>query len=880
MAEQFIEYEIRADNNEFIQKLKDSEKKARDTSKALDHLTRQKLQLNIDYWALKVDEAKKQLKSLDKDSREAMLLRLDLRTFQNQTTEAKRMFNNYTNTWETWISRLQSKFDWLATKLWWTNTIAWRTIQSIWQWFTELSSMVWWLITKVWLLAVGIGALNIWARALALWDKLEQANISFESMLWSAEKAKQLLYELAVFAKWTPFELIWLRDTAKQLIAFWISADQIIPTLKALWDVSAWLSVPIQQIAYAYWQVKVAGRLMWWELMQFTNAWVPMIEYLSKVMWVAQSEIKQMVSEWEVWFSDVQKAFALMTSEGERFWNLMEKQMPTQTWLWSNFKDEVNLTLESIWTKMLPFSKGVIKILSWILKAVKLLWTWFVVSFTFMNWIIWKFVIDWIAYLANFIWFFANIKTNLWILVDNFWIAFDNLPWAMAKWLDKAIEKFEQFINFLWKWIKKVDNLFGWALSSALWQKWWFQDVTLWRIWNKYWSQPQFKSFQLWETAGKLSWAWDKYLAEQLSKIDKMVEGSFDNQKELNTELTIDELNNTEKVSKAKSWALKKDSDEKEKAIQKEKDDKVRFANEWEKIAIKKADAEKEREKKKQETLEKWKDIIKDYYNEVVDGVEKSKDKIDDFKEKIEETSEKIKDLKKELQESQDNTGVSLAERKLEIEEKINELKNDNPVLSKNYVDQFDTNTLNQNLNSTFAWWLTWKDILEAKKLYEELDYIKQNANLISEENSKIAEDNESQRLVREAQRKQQEIQDKIALAEQEKADLQLKVEAEQVIYDWLDQYRRKLETNFTTFLKWEADTRINELERIRLKAIATANALVKAWITTSASNANNALTTTNNTSSTTINNWNTQVVNVNVWSQLVKTAVVSGKLS
>lgn len=64
-----------------------------------------------------------------------------------------------------------------------------------------------------------------------------------------------MLRDLSNFAKKTPFELTGIRDTAKQLMAMGVSADDMIPTMKALGDVSAGLNVPIERLALNYGQV-------------------------------------------------------------------------------------------------------------------------------------------------------------------------------------------------------------------------------------------------------------------------------------------------------------------------------------------------------------------------------------------------------------------------------------------------------------------------------------------------------------------------------------------------------------------------------------------------------------------------------------------------
>lgn len=49
--------------------------------------------------------------------------------------------------------------------------------------------------------------------------------------------------------------------------------------------------------------------------------------------------------------------------------------------------------------------------------------------------------------MATFIGFFANIKTNLGILGENFKIAFDNIPGAIQAGLNGALRLIETFIQ-------------------------------------------------------------------------------------------------------------------------------------------------------------------------------------------------------------------------------------------------------------------------------------------------------------------------------------------------------------------------------------------------------------------------------------------------
>lgn len=235
----------------------------------------------------------------------------------------------------------------------------------------KLQQSLWWGLKAL----VGLGvtkALSTAAwRAYTLAGNLQQADVAFTTMLGGAEAARRMLQDLSDFAANTPFELTGVRETAKQLLAYNIEAHKIIPTLKALGDVSAGLSVPIQQVAFAYGQVKSAGRLLGQDLRQFTNAGVPIIAELAKNLGVAESKIKDMVSAGKIWFADVEKAFQTMSSEWGKFANLMEKQSDTMMGAWSNLQDSIDSLGEAIWSLFTGEAGGLFKWMASIVEAVK-----------------------------------------------------------------------------------------------------------------------------------------------------------------------------------------------------------------------------------------------------------------------------------------------------------------------------------------------------------------------------------------------------------------------------------------------------------------------------------------------------------------------------
>ncbi len=207
--------------------------------------------------------------------------------------------------------------------------------------------------------AVGIAGAFAVGGLLKLSGQLEQNRIAFTTMLGSAEEADKLLRDLSEFASKTPFTIPGIRQNAKMLLAMGTELDEMLPTLKFLGDVSSGLSVPLERLALNFGQVRVQGRLTGRELRDFSVAGVPLIAELAKNLNLAESEIKDMVSAGDIGFDLVEEAFISMTSEGGKFFNLMDEQSKSLFGQISNITDSLIQLGETMGNEFLPIVKRV-----------------------------------------------------------------------------------------------------------------------------------------------------------------------------------------------------------------------------------------------------------------------------------------------------------------------------------------------------------------------------------------------------------------------------------------------------------------------------------------------------------------------------------------
>lgn len=211
---------------------------------------------------------------------------------------------------------------------------------------------------------------DVGSSIVSLGADMEQTKISFETMLGSADKAAKTLKDLQDFAKVTPFSQKDVITGAKSLLAYGFEAQNLTKDLTTLGDVSAGLSIPINDLIYLYGTLKTQGKAMSKDLMQFAGRGIPIYKELGKVLGVSTAEVSELVSKGKVGFKEVEKAFQNMTAKGSMFGGLMAKQGQSLAGRWSTFKDTLEIMGTNLGTKVLPTLGKMLDTLSSIVNVI------------------------------------------------------------------------------------------------------------------------------------------------------------------------------------------------------------------------------------------------------------------------------------------------------------------------------------------------------------------------------------------------------------------------------------------------------------------------------------------------------------------------------
>ena len=700
----------------------------------------------------------------------------------------------------------------------------------------------------------------LWISLTALWtiksvvnlaDNLEQSQIAFETMLWSWEKATAMLQQLSEFAKKTPFELTWIRDSARQLIAMWVNANDIIPTLKSLWDVSAWLWVSLERLALNYWQVMAQWKLTWRELRDFTMAWVPLLDELSQMLWKTTTQIQDMISKWQISSNDVVQAFQNMTSEWWKFADLMSKQATTLSWLRSNFQDSLNMLWEEIWTQLLPslkdYTQALWKRLDDNIDNIKL---------------VAQEVIDTAKIVADnvisLIWTIGeSLSTFAWFVNDIVWLISDSVAYWMtdtnsitAQWLTWMSWNRHDFFYYVQQWITAIVWSLRTALSVAntlaksIWKKefrtWlyeaWSVSAKKIEVWLTDDSRDIAKKrFQEWKRQMTESYNWMKnYIKNETKDVSKTREAETD---KLYKDLENNYVNQVEKYTSNTYTATKKTLDttsmQLKNAITSSLDMSSVDLNWWSSSWWK-----TKASKQVEELTEEMKSLIKemeDYWKESEKLRKSTRDWIIDWMEEalksVEKLADEIVDLQNKINDLNKEQDVDIASAYLKAEQTLKDYKKEYEwivELSKQFTkSELENESKDREIN-----WFTAKDLLEVKNAYESMQSAfawlsEEQRQLLDEQIQKQREYND----LNDVEKIKYDYEVRIQAVQQELEEKVKAFQEEEKKYEELKKKELTREQKRLDYTRYSADEQLKINQNLIDSYTRLANARIKAWM-------------------------------------------------
>lgn len=586
----------------------------------------------------------------------------DIARTSQELTQAQRQLRNYARTWSEDVSVLWKKFQEVNNTIEKQWNIFQRTMASMKSWLSWVWKLLWWIfaVHKI---------TQFTQKVFQLTSQVEQAKISFTTLLKSEEKALALLHDIDEFAKNTPFNKLGTIQATQRLLAMWFAGENVISVLRTIGDgVSAvgGTDETLNGLITAFGQIQTKGKLVQQELNQIAERWIPVFDILRDKLWLTSEQLGEVgkqgisASEW------LQAIFEWMN---ERYGGAMEKQSKTLQGRRSNLVDSVEM-------KLAKFGATVSSVF-W--DAIDMMWDAVdSVSDQTMN-----------AIGATIVSLFESVK-SIWMAITSFIGEWFKTIWQLISLFysdtAKGSEWTTSYLTGTWRdfflvialWIRSIVGAFSIMLRSVVWIMNLLKNHSgvVWRVmiawrrniaamWVQAFVELAEKTQQLfnkiitkvnntfWTTFDTMSWSFDdlkwfvKSSAEESSKaleeFKKVGQESFAGVGPEIDDLISDLAKTWESFNK--TWDNAVDLDALLQTLYgwwKDGADNLTNATKWTTKAV----------DEQSKAYEEAKEIVIDTYKKVNDEIDKSKSALKKYGEDVEKVGEKFKDLQKEATES------------------------------------------------------------------------------------------------------------------------------------------------------------------------------------------------------------------------------------
>ena len=177
--------------------------------------------------------------------------------------------------------------------------------------------------------------------------EMEKLQISFETLA-GEQVGKQLYEDIKQFATTTPMMMGDLAKGAQTLLGFNMEAEKVMPILRQIGDISMGDAQKFNSLTLAFAQMSSTGKLMGQDLLQMINAGFNPLVVISEKTGKSIAKLKDEMSEGKITVEMVEDAFRTATSEGGKFYGMLEKQSKGMAGAVSNLKGAWEDMLNSI----------------------------------------------------------------------------------------------------------------------------------------------------------------------------------------------------------------------------------------------------------------------------------------------------------------------------------------------------------------------------------------------------------------------------------------------------------------------------------------------------------------------------------------------------
>lgn len=180
--------------------------------------------------------------------------------------------------------------------------------------------------------------------------EIESLEKTFE-ILAGKDLGKKLFSEIKDFAVKTPMAMGDLAKGAQTMLAFNMEAQNVMPILRAIGDISMGNAQKFNSLVLAFSQMQSTGKLMGQDLLQMINAGFNPLAVISEKTGKSIGDLKEEMSAGTISADMITRAFMDATSEGGKFYGMLESQSKSIEGSISNLEGAIEEMFNSIGEK-------------------------------------------------------------------------------------------------------------------------------------------------------------------------------------------------------------------------------------------------------------------------------------------------------------------------------------------------------------------------------------------------------------------------------------------------------------------------------------------------------------------------------------------------
>lgn len=200
--------------------------------------------------------------------------------------------------------------------------------------------------------ATGFAANKLISGPIALADQIEQAQIGFETMLGSVDKAVGMMDKIKDFAAKTPFDTTGVISSVQQMLRAGWTVDNVMQDMEKIGNAAAAAgqgTEGVQGIVLALQQMRMAGKVNSQDMMQMINRGIDAWGALARGMGKSIQEVREMSKDGAI---DADTAIAAIMKDLESYDGMMQKMSNrTVKGLMSNIQDTFDIKIVEKWGK-------------------------------------------------------------------------------------------------------------------------------------------------------------------------------------------------------------------------------------------------------------------------------------------------------------------------------------------------------------------------------------------------------------------------------------------------------------------------------------------------------------------------------------------------